>query len=96
MSAFTFKAADIGYTMNWTVTESGSPLDLTGTTVTIRITGQAARTCTLVTPASGTCRYTTLESDFAAGIYAALLRIDFAGGARVHSEPFTVNAETSP
>lgn len=95
MAGFTFRAADVGWTMNWNVTENAAALNLTGATITLRVTGQAARTCEIVSAAGGTCRYKTIASDFAAGIYVAVLRI-VLGADTVHTEAFNITAETSP
>ena len=41
----------------------GRDLDLTGATVSLLVSSQAARSCTLVTAALGLCSYTTVAAD---------------------------------
>ena len=68
---------EVGVTILLTVFETtGTPFDLTGWTVTMKLSGAGERTMTLSnqTTNKGECTYVTVANDFAAGEYRAQLR----------------------
>ena len=76
---------DSGYPLNYTLQDnSGNPIDLTGTTVSIKVqqfnqdSVKFSGTLTLDTPASGTCHYTVQPTDFdQEGRYKAEITITY-------------------
>lgn len=110
MADFTFyKGSDRNFVVTWA--QGGSPLNLTGATVTVNFKIKATDTAsvltkstgnggvTLTTPASGIMTINMDEADFAdlgAAETELQVGITVAVGTRTYKKPFTVNVVTVP
>lgn len=110
MADFThYKGSDRGFTLTWT--QAGTPMNITGATITANFKKKATDTATelqksttagtivLTTPASGIATITMDEADFATlgGEETELqVGVTMVLGGRTYKQPFSVNVVTVP
>ena len=78
----TIDAKDVGVVLDFTVQKpDATAYDLTGATVTLLSGTFAAKACSIVNAAAGTCRLTTIAEEFgtAGATYSSRLKVSAAG-----------------
>lgn len=86
-------AQDVGCVLDFTINKTdGSPYNLTGATVDLLAGSLAAKPCTIISAAAGTCRLTTTAAEFGltSTTHSTRLRVNAAGGVILHSSAFQI------
>ena len=86
-------ADDSGVVLDFTVKRAdGTAYDLTGATLLLKCAPFADKALSIISATAGTCRLTTVASEFGASAktYDARLRIAAAGGGVYHSSWFQI------
>lgn len=103
MADITIPKDDMGFDLNFTVqNSSGSPYDLTGYTIKLKVwrAGSSGNlkvdgSCTIVDAAAGTCKYGVQANDFdTVGNYIAELELTKAG-VRESTKTFSISVTES-